>query len=203
MKNIKQNYEHWLYIVPFALIWLFLIKVFGATTLKDQVMRIPDSGGYTVVFYFLFSKFLWKWPIFQKWFVPYPNLQGTWQGYLHSTWKNPETKKRIDPIPVQFCIKQDFENLYIAMFTKESASYSQAAQFITETDGSQCIKYIYTNKPKQTVRERSEIHEGTAELRIIHKSQIELHGGYWTSRETTGEIELKKVSDQLTNCFNP
>src|SRR4051812_36982500 len=36
------------------------------------------------VYLFLFSKWIWKWPILRDWFVRYPDLTGTWTGKLHS-----------------------------------------------------------------------------------------------------------------------
>lgn len=203
MKNIKTDHEKWLYILPFAAFWLLLVQLSGAATIIsiETLKKIPDAALYAGIFYYLFSKYIWKLPILHPWLVPYPNLDGTWIGFLQSTWENPEIGKRIDPIPVQFCIHQDFEHLNITMFTKESKSYSQAASFITENDGSIGLKYTYTNKPKATVRDRSEIHEGAASLKIVEIPKLALTGEYWTGRKTTGEIEVKKKLNTSTDCF--
>ncbi|MBL4664165.1 MAG: hypothetical protein JKY22_11575 [Flavobacteriaceae bacterium] len=48
------------------------------------------------------------------------------------------------------------------------------------------------NTPKPSVRERSEIHYGTTRLEFKGFKVNELEGEYWTSRETTGELKLKK-----------
>lgn len=203
MKNIKNDYEKWLFIIPFAISWLAIIQFSDIANVVsfETLKKIPDAVAVASIFYFLFSRYMWRWPAFKGWLVPYPNLQGTWIGFLHSTWENPETKKRVEPIPIQVCIKQDFESLHISMFTKESESFSQAAKFITENDGSIGLKYTYTNKPKATVRERSEIHEGAASLKVVVTPKLSLSGDYWTGRKTTGEIEVTKKLDKPSDCY--
>ncbi len=203
MKNLNKNYEVWFYIVPFVISWLLIIQFTGIVSILsfDTIKRIPDAVMYTGIFYILFSKYFWKLRMFHNWLVPYPNLQGTWTGVLKSTWVNPKTNKSVDPIPVKFCIRQDFENIHISMYTKESSSFSQAARFILESDDTISLSYTYSNKPQAIVRNRSEIHDGAAYLRIIESENSRLEGEYWTNRKTTGDISIKKTSDDLINCF--
>lgn len=203
MKNLNKSCEIWFYIIPFVVSWMLIIQFAGIATILsiDTIKKIPDAVMYTGIFYILFSKYIWKLKIFHKWLVPYPNLQGTWTGVLKSTWINPKTNRSVDPIPVQFCIRQDFENIHISMYTKESSSFSQAARFILESDDTISLSYTYSNKPQATVRDRSEIHDGAAYLRIIKSETLRLEGEYWTSRKTTGDISIQKTSDDLTNCF--
>jgi len=203
MKNLRSGYEKWYYIAPFALTWLVLIQVRDLANVvsKETIQLIPEAVTYSVLLSTVFSRFMWHWPIFRKRIVPFPNLQGTWMGHLQSTWEDPEVGKKMEPIPVQFCIKQSFEAISITMFTAESESQSQAALFIEEPDGTQRLKYTYTNKPDATVRSRSEIHEGAASLKIIEASGLELYGDYWTSRKSTGSIRIKRASSKLSDCF--
>lgn len=204
MKNLNKEAEIWFYVVPFLIAWMIIIQLTGLSNIfsYETLKRIPDAVMYTGIFYIIFSKYLWKIKYFHPWLVPYPNIQGTWVGTLESTWIDPKTGKRIAPIPVQFCIKQDFEHLYISMYTKESSSYSQTARFLEESDKSLMISYTYSNKPEATVRDRSEIHDGAAYLRIVEDGEIILKGEYWTSRKTTGDIKIKKKAHTLINCFS-
>jgi hypothetical protein len=178
MKNLNKSYEIWFYIVPFVVSWMLIIQFAGIASILsiDTIKKIPDAVMYTGIFYILFSKYFWKLNVFRKWLVPYPNLQGTWTGVLKSTWVNPKTNKPVDPIPVQFCVRQDFESIHISMFTKESSSFSQAARFILESDDTISLSYTYSNKPQATVRDRSEIHDGAAYLRIIESKTLKLEG---------------------------
>jgi hypothetical protein len=51
------------------------------------------------------------------------------------------------------------------------------------------------NTPKASVRNRRENHYGTTLLHFEGFNVDTLEGEYWTSRETTGELELIKVKD--------
>jgi len=52
------------------------------------------------------------------------------------------------------------------------------------------------------VRERSEIHDGAAILKIIRKPDFILTGEYWTSRKTRGDIKLKFESREIQEQFS-
>jgi hypothetical protein len=52
--------------------------------------------------------------------------------------------------------------------------------------------YSYLNTPKASIRDRSAIHYGSTLLTYEGYLVNEMEGEYWTSRETTGEIHLKK-----------
>ena len=203
MKNLNKNLEIWFYVIPFVISWMLIIQFAGIAPLVsiEALKKIPDAVMYTGIFYFLFTKYLWRHKIFRNWLVPYPNLQGTWTGALKSTWIDPKTKKPLSLIPVVFCIRQDFEKIHISMYTKESSSFSKATSFILESDNTISLSYTYANKPQATVRDRSEIHDGAAYLRVIESSTPSLEGEYWTSRKTTGDVIIKKTSDKLTNSF--
>ena len=86
------------------------------------------------------------------------------------------------------------------MFTKESESYSRAAQ-ITMEDGAISLSYNYTNRSKATIRTRSPIHDGAAHLRIVTIPSRMLEVEYWTSRCTTGQMKLTFSSRQLLESF--
>jgi len=203
MKNLNKRLEVWFYVVPFVMSWMLIIQISGIAPLVsyEAIKKIPDAVMFTGLFYYLFSKYWWRSKLFKKWLIPYPNLQGTWEGEIKSTWVNPKTKKAIDPIKVQFCIKQSFEDINISMFTKESNSYSQAASFIYENDSTVGLSFTYSNKPNAVVRDRSEIHDGAACLRVVNLLNLALEGEYWTSRKTTGDIKITKISDKLTSHF--
>lgn len=133
----------------------------------------------------LFISWGWKWKIFQNWLVPFPCLTGKWIGSLSSTYNNQN-----NPIKIEVIIKQNFFNIQIRIKTEESSSFSTCSSFdIDEDRGLKQLIYTYQNNPKAAVKERSEIHYGTARLEIDCDKQI-LEGEYWTSRKTTGDIKL-------------
>jgi len=134
--------------------------------------------------------------------VRVPDLQGTWKGEFHSTWTNPEAKAASEPRPMLLVIRQTFHSVSCTVFTEESGSTSRAAQIaVDETNGEISLSYNYTNRSKPTLRERSPIHDGAANLRVISEPTRMLEGEYWTGRCTTGEIRLKFFSRNLSERF--
>ena len=88
------------------------------------------------------------------------------------------------------------------MFTKESESYSRAAQIAVEKEtGAISLSYNYTNRSKADIRERSPIHDGAAHLRVVSLPERMLEGEYWTGRCTTGTMKLHYDSTELLEAF--
>jgi len=134
--------------------------------------------------------------------VRVPDLQGTWEGELQSTWINPETKQGIPPLTMVLVIRQSFSSVSCTMFTKESESYSRAAQIAVEEEtGAISLSYNYTNRSKATIRTRSPIHDGAAHLKVVTLPSRMLEGEYWTGRCTTGQMKLRFSSRQLIESF--
>lgn len=72
----------------------------------------------------VFVNWAWRWRIFRGWLVPFPDLNGTWQGTIQSRWTNPETGEVPGPIPVVLTIKQSFTRISCVMRTAEMISRS-------------------------------------------------------------------------------
>jgi hypothetical protein len=204
MKNIKEEALLWVRLLGFVAIWASILYVTG-TGLSinwEAVKKLPDVVTVYVVLAFVFTKWLWRLPIFQGWLVPFPDLQGTWQGEFRSTWKD-ASGQTIAPTLMTLVIRQTFSSISCALFTQESESYSTAAQISREDDsGALYLNYNYTNRPKATIRDRSAIHDGAARLRIISIPSRSLEGEYWTGRCTTGDMSLKFKSRMLLESFS-
>lgn len=193
MKNIREEAAIWIQIISAIVIWIVLQLAFFQKIGIDveSLKLLPEVVTIYTIFHLLFIKVGWRLPLAQKWLVPFPDLQGTWQGTLQTTWANPETGIIPPPIPLILVIKQSFDAISCVMYTKESTSRSKAALLIEEDDsGIKELSYNYTNLPDLSARPRSPIHEGAATLRIISTPQKTLKGEYWTNRKTTGEITL-------------
>jgi len=204
MKNIRKELSVWLQLGTFIAIWVAILFV-SKTDLAinwEAVKKLPDVVTVYAILYFVFSRWLWRLPVFQGWLVPYPDLQGTWEGMLQTTWVDPKTGKVPAPIPLLLVIKQSFDSISCVMHTQESSSVSNAAQ-ISEDDGSgiYCLSYNYTNKPDAALRGRSAIHDGAALLTVVRKPKKILKGEYWTNRKSTGSIELNYKSKELVENF--
>jgi len=208
MKNL--NYKSFaliLLIISTFVLWIIAqIKGVDLSDFWVLLKQIPDVAFINGIIFVLFAKWGWKLKIFQGWLVPFPDLNGTWEGVIQSTWVDPETNKSPDPIPVLLTIKQSFLKLSCVMRTSEMVSHSFTEDFkIDHEKQIKQIVYSYMSKPTVNLSERSSIHEGTIVFDIIGKPVNKLSGQYWTSRKTTGSIELtfreKALLDQLPSDF--
>lgn len=181
------------------LIWLGLIYLTGVDFKQDPVAALKmlsPSLGIVFVLALCFVQWFWRWKIWPKSIVPIPNLNGTWVGHLQSTWISPETNEKIPPIPVALVIDQTFLRCTCTQITKESTSMSFQSSLILNENDTVYLCFSYSNSPKMAVQERSPTHSGTAMLRIANGEKILLIGEYWTSRKTTGDIELEFRTDK-------
>ncbi|KAF3978734.1 MAG: hypothetical protein HFP77_00375 [Methylococcales symbiont of Iophon sp. n. MRB-2018] len=156
------------------------------------VSHISTTISINIIFWVVFIKWLWKLKIFYPWLVQAPDLSGNWEGVIKSNWGSGE----VEPIPVNVVISQTFLNVQVSMKTEESRSFSVGASFdIDKERGQQQLFYSYLNTPKSGVRDRSQIHYGSTLLIFDGFNVVEMEGEYWTSRETTGEIRLKRENN--------
>jgi hypothetical protein len=195
----------WVIVISTIAIWAAVLLVFEIelTGSVEALKKLPLVVTIEAGIWLVFTQWAWKQNIFQSWLVAEPIVQGTWKGTLKSTWVNPETGVAPDPIPIVFSIKQDFYNISCSIYTQESSSHSYFGRiYIDESSDVKRFIYTYTNKPKASVRHRSEYHDGTANLRIIGGSQNKMEGDYWTTRKSTGDIEVEFVQKKLVSSFS-
>jgi hypothetical protein len=194
MKNLKlKNFALAVFCV-FAFWFVVLASLSnGALTSMWNVLTISYRTIPLVLLVIVFFiNFAWHWPIFRRWLVPFPNLNGTWQGKIQTTWRNPETGETPGPIPVILSIKQSFIHISCVMRTSEMTSRSFLASFWL--DGDEQIRklgFSYHSVPLPTVVDRSQPHDGTVVFEIIGEPVRKINGVYWTSRKTTGEMNFE------------
>ena len=87
-------------------------------------------------------------------------------------------------------IKQTLLTLQIILITGESKSKSLSAT-IDDILGETVLTYCYLNTPNANVRDRSEIHYGTAMLCVDNPRK--LTGHYFTDRKTRGDMKFNSV----------
>jgi len=200
MKNIRKEIFVWIQLATFVIIWIAMLLISGTALEIDweAIKKLPDVVTIYVLLALVFTTWAWRLPIFKRWLIPLPDLQGTWKGTIESTWIDPNTNRKIPPKDVTLVIKQTFSTISCVMYTDESDSFSNTAQ-INEDDESGIFRlsYNYTNRSKANVRDRSAIHDGAAILKFITVPDRILEGEYWTSRKTTGDIRVKFISKNL------
>jgi len=195
----------WVIVVSTIIIWMLILLLFGIelTGSVEAIKKLPMVVTVEAFFWLIFTQWGWKLKIFQSWLIVEPIIEGTWIGQLKTTWIDPDTGENLNKIPIVLSIKQDFYNISCSIFTEESTSSSYSGRiYFDESSGVKRFIYTYTNKPKASVRKRSEFHDGTANLRIIGGSQNKMEGDYWTTRKSTGDIEVDFCSKKLVSSFN-
>ena len=203
MKNLQ--------IRPFAFFLFFIFAVCFAgmalatgTKITDLVSALQvayKSVPLVILVWAGFTGFAWRWKIFKGWLVPFPDLDGTWQGHIQTTWKDAQGNTP-GPIPVILTIRQSFGHVSCVMRTAEMSSWSYLAGFWLDTDQQiRKLGYSYTSSPKLNLQERSIPHEGSMVMEIIGNPAEKLKGVYWTTRKSTGEVVLTKRCKKRLDDF--
>lgn len=193
MQNVTIKSSIYLLVGISALIWFAFAYFTGLDLSKaiDFFSLVPKVVSIDLVLIAIFIKWGWKFKVFRGWLVPFPNLNGTWLGFIHSDWVNPETGNKPDPIPVMLTVNQSFFHISCVMHTSEMRSNSYAEGFMIDNDRQiKQLAYSYTSKPRVSLSERSIPHDGSGVFQIIESPKLKLNGRYWTERLTKGEIYL-------------
>ncbi|MCK5521929.1 MAG: hypothetical protein KAI83_02230 [Thiomargarita sp.] len=204
MKHLNEKHYIWILIGFSILIYLVILFLFPIVekTRLNYLKPVPTVVTIDLILVYLFSNFIWKWNLLYSWLVPFPNLNGTWKGVIRSTWVDPKTNKRLNPIPVILTIKQTFLSISCVMRTQEMESRSFIGSFRIDADNQLLqLVYSYASVPTKIVENRSTQHFGTIIFNIINDETQELRGEYWTDRKTTGAIELAFWKNKMLDKY--
>ena len=194
MKHIKVRPFAVFIFGLFAIVFIALALATG-TKIADVKSAIGLAYKTVPILILVWTGFItvgWRWKVFKEWLVPFPDLDGTWQGLIQTTWKDANGNTQ-EPIPVILTIKQSFGRVSCVMRTKEMTSHSYLADFWLDTDEQvRKLGYSYTSTPRISLHHRSPPHEGCIVLEIVGDPAFKLKGVYWTNRKTTGEVTLVK-----------
>lgn len=182
---------------------LLLIGIQGAYELisGSHLSGLKLSSTITFIIGSIFvccANFAWRWmwrtfPMLERQF--FPDLNGKWTGTLQTTWEDSEGVIP-GPINVTIWIRQSLFTINVMQQTNESTSRSTHV-FIDAYPDADCYRlwYSYENQPRASLYFRSVQHEGVAMLEVSPGVDKEkLIGRYYTSRRTSGDIEIIRVS---------
>lgn len=193
MKNLQPRPFAYFFFILFAACFAGVAIGTGAevTDLVAALKIAYKTVPLLIILWAAFAGFAWRWRVFRGWLVPFPDLDGTWQGTIQTTWQDPKSGQTPAPIPVILTIKQSFARVSCVMRTAEMTSRSYFADFWIDSDEQlRKLGYCYTSSTSLSVADRSQPHEGTISLEIIGEPAEKLKGIYWTTRKTTGEVTL-------------
>lgn len=169
----------------------FLTQDINNIDFHKALSHVTTAISINIGFWFLFIKYFWKSKLFYPWLVQIPDISGKWSGKLKSNWKGSVKSE----IPFELTVEQTFLNVHVRIKTEESNSVTIGASFNIDRDRDrQELIYSYLNTPKASVRDQSSIHYGSALLHFEGRLANHMHGEYWTSRGTAGEMVLKRLA---------
>lgn len=166
--------------------------------------QVPDNLKFVSLFVFIIGVVLaglaeiaWR-PLWQRFPLlqrkTFPDLSGTWNGTLISTWIDPVTGSSEPPIPTEIVIRQGLFTNSVTLKTKESTSHSTRS-FLEPFRGTGRFQiwYSYNNAPKAQYQHRSWPHEGVGFLECeFDTDPNRLTGRYYTARRTAGDIDVRR-----------
>ncbi len=195
MKNLNKTLFVWLLLVISICAWAGLVWICSikASDVPALLKLLPTVVAIDCVSIGVFAKWVWRWRLFYPWLVPFPDLDGLWEGEIQSTYEDAATGEKVAPVRTTITIRQSFTDISCVMETAEMRSTSALAGF--DLDRQQQRKqfaYVYCSRPKLTVAQSNPMHDGAAVFDIMGEPPSRLSGRYWTTRGTVGEIELER-----------
>lgn len=187
-------------LVMAAGVWAVILSANGWVIPTSFFAPLSSVVSVLSVVLLVFDKWGWAWWALRL-IARRPDLRGTWKGTIASSWLDPATKVRLEPIDFFLSVKQTYTGLHLRLMTSESTSVSLATTLTEEPDGSWSINGIYRNEPKLSMRERSPIHQGGIVLRLGGPPPDTMAGQYWTDRGTSGEMKLARVSREPADDY--
>lgn len=188
-------------LVVAAALWGGVLVVEGVAVNGTWIRPFSTVVGVLLLLLAAFDLWAWRLRVLHGWFVPRPDLRGTWRIELQSDWKDPATDAVIGPIVAYLVVRQTFSSLSIRMLTAESASELVAAEINKAGDGTYRLAAVYRNEPKLSVRERSPIHYGALLLDVQGDPVKNLAGYYWTDRNSRGEVRTLTRHGTIVGSF--
>lgn len=183
---MKEQYKSFLNKSIWVILVLFMIRCFVAWKLFDGGFSGYDLYGYAgeaigvgTLIMCLYEKWIWRWMFFEK----TPKLEKKYIGTFISNFDQVEREATL-------IIKQSLLFVHVEFRSGESISRSLTAS-IDDIMGVSQLTYCYLNTPDIAFRDRSEIHYGTAMLRIVEDGN--LVGEYFTDRNTCGDMVFHKI----------
>ncbi|BEU86955.1 hypothetical protein TAMA11512_04190 [Selenomonas sp. TAMA-11512] len=169
----------WIALALFAIRYL----IWNFNSLYDFIGAAGEVISITIIIMSLYSGFLWRYNPFEK----TPKLMGLYEGIIEYNYNGAVAKK-----DTFVRIRQTLLSIKIQITTNEITSNTIVANLVEENE-EYVLYYTYITNPKSKYSKGNPIQHGTC--RLILSAKDYLSGKYWTSRQTIGDIELKRIDD--------
>lgn len=164
-----------------CIVFLICLFIEKPSTWDDCSSYISYAVSTTTILFVVYERWLWR---FIPWKRP-PVLKRHYDGIISYTEKYEAKTKQID---IQ--VKQSLFSIKVETHTDINASYTTTASIEMEYD-SYFLYYTYITNPDANLQKSNPIQHGTCRMALQKETQI-VKGKYWTSSQTTGDIEWKE-----------
>ena len=184
-----------------TVVWGGFLWILGIELSWDHAKPYSLTLAVLTTLLWLFDKHLWKTrPIMA--FFKRPNLNGTWQVSLQSSYVHPETGERVQEINGYASIRQTYSSVSVRLMTEQAESFLVSGGFDVQSDGASYLYGVYQSDPSIHLRSKiSEIHYGSFKYKVIGSPPFELIGHYWTDRATSGSVRIFGRRNEITDSF--
>lgn len=174
LKFIKKGF--WVVIVLFVVRCL----ISKPASLYSYFSFAGEAIGVALILMGLYERWLWQYNPLEK----IPKIKGEYSGNIEYSFNGTSEKKG-----ASIKITQSLLSTNIKITTDEIISNTIASNIVFE-NGEYVLYYTYITNPKSKYSKDNPIQYGTC--RVICKNKTELQGAYWTTRQTIGDIYLKR-----------
>lgn len=180
-----------------AAVWLIMAYLLHLPVDSNWLGHIPSIASAVVFVWIGFDLYLWRW--FPVAITRRPNLNGTWEGSMNSSWKDKDGKEFKGTC--YLVMSQTFSQITLLVLLEGSRSVSTTAD-MAYVDGHYRLSYVYRSEAHVLNRKDNPPHRGAAELVVSLVPQLHLEGDYWTDRSSLGRIVAKKRSTLHYDTFD-
>ena len=186
-----------------VVILIFVVGSWISSGKPDLVGIRYFSGAVAAVTLLLaiYDFWLWQTKLFQRLPSVPRNVRGTWKGRISSLWTDASTGLPIAPVEAFLVVRQTATSVNVRLLTEESSSSSALAR-VENREGIAVLQYLYTNRPRASVRDRSEIHHGAVLLELSGMPAHRVAGNYWTDRDSKGELRFDARNSKIADDFD-
>ena len=174
--KIEKLIKPMIFIAAAVFVLCYLIR--KPVELGDYTSYLGYSVTAVTVFFIMYEKLLWK---KIPWNRP-PILSEKYQGVIKYNFRGVSGEK-----PIDITIKQTWLSIDVQTRTDINSSVTTTAMIVNEY-GQDILYYTYMTNPSAASQSENPIQHGTCRM-VLGGDNMHLVGKYWTSSNTTGDIE--------------
>ncbi len=148
------------------------------TAIADYASYVGYAVTFVTILFVLYEKYFWR---KIPWNRP-PMLKEKYDGKIIYDYNEQKSEK-----PITISVKQSWLMVEVKTSTDINSSYSVTGSIVHE-HGADFLFYTYVTEPLAADQPNNPIQYGTCKM-ALNSDNSKLHGTYWTTSRTTGDVE--------------